>query len=62
LRRGRVLGVPAVRAAFGGSLSLPSLPLRVIRQLADVLADTLDLAKHTFDRQQAEQIFDRRKR
>jgi hypothetical protein len=29
-RRGRVLGGPAVRAAFGGNLSLPWLLLRVV--------------------------------
>jgi hypothetical protein len=30
-RRGRVLGGPAVRAAFGGNLSLPWLPRRAVR-------------------------------
>jgi hypothetical protein len=37
-RRGRVLGGPAVRAAFGGSLSLPWLPLRVLSGASRVLA------------------------
>jgi hypothetical protein len=31
-RRGRVLGGPAVRAACGGNLSLPWLPLEVVPQ------------------------------
>jgi hypothetical protein len=32
-RRGRVLGGPSVRAAYGGSLSLPWLPRRVVPRL-----------------------------
>jgi hypothetical protein len=30
-RRGRVLGGPSVGAAYGGNLSLPWLPLMVVR-------------------------------